>query len=100
MSTALTRDDVAKVAALARLRLSDEELDLFTEQLSNVLAHADDLNALDLEGVEPTAHPFGLINVVRPDTVTASVSRDKVLAAAPEVDDFRFVVPRIVGEPA
>ena len=100
MSPALSRDDVAKVAALARLHLTSEELDLFTEQLSNVLTHAEDMNALDLEGVIPTAHPFGLINVLRPDVVTPSIRRDHVLAAAPEVDDQRFVVPQIVGDPS
>lgn len=100
MSVSLTRNDVAKVAHLARLRLSDEELDLFTEQLSKVLVHAEDMNALDLEGVEPTAHPFGLTNVLRADVVVASLDRDAVLAEAPEVQDGRFVVPRILGEPA
>jgi len=98
MSSPLTRDDVAKVAALARLRLTDEELDTFTEQLSKVLVHAADLNSLPLEGVEPTAHPFGLVNVTRPDTVVASIHRDAVLAAAPDAEDGRFGVPRIVGE--
>jgi aspartyl-tRNA(Asn)/glutamyl-tRNA(Gln) amidotransferase subunit C len=98
MSSPLTRDDVAKVAALARLRLTDEELDTFTEQLSKVLVHAADLNSLPLEGVAPTAHPFGLVNVTRPDTVVASIHRDAVLAAAPDAEDGRFGVPRIVGE--
>ena len=98
MSSRLTREDVAKVAALARLRLSDEELDLFTEQLSKILGHADDMAALDLTGVVATAHPFGLSNVVRPDVVTPSLNRDTVLSQAPDVQDFRFAVPRIVGE--
>ncbi len=95
---ALTREDVAKVAKLARLKLSEEELDTFTEQLSKVLVHAQDLNALNLEGVRATAHPFGLINVVRADVVTPSLERDAVLAMAPDVQDGRFAVPRIVGE--
>jgi aspartyl-tRNA(Asn)/glutamyl-tRNA(Gln) amidotransferase subunit C len=89
---------VAKVAKLARLALSEEELDMFTEQLSKVLVHAEDLNALNLEGVAATAHPFGLINVVRADVVTPSLDRDCVLAMAPDADDGRFAVPRIVGE--
>ncbi len=98
MSASLTREDVAKVAALARLRLSDEELDLYTEQLSKVLQHADDMQQLDLTGVAPTAHPFGLINVVREDVVRPSLSQADVLAAAPDAEDGRFAVPRIVGE--
>lgn len=98
MSSPLTRDDVAKVAALARLRLSDQELDLFTEQLGKVLLHAEDLNSLPLDGVTPTAHPFGLVNVTRPDEVRPSIGREAVLAAAPDAEDGRFGVPRIVGE--
>jgi aspartyl-tRNA(Asn)/glutamyl-tRNA(Gln) amidotransferase subunit C len=98
VSASLSRADVAKVAHLARLRLSDEELDLFTEQLGNVLSHADDLNLIDLVGVEPMGHPFGLINVVRTDVVTPSLDRDVVLAVAPDARDGRFAVPKIVGE--
>jgi aspartyl-tRNA(Asn)/glutamyl-tRNA(Gln) amidotransferase subunit C len=98
MSTPLTREDVAKVARLARLRLSDEELDLFTAQLGSVLEHAADINALDLEGVVPTAHPFELINVVRRDEVRPSLERDAALAAAPDAESGRFAVPRILGE--
>ena len=97
MST-LRREDVARVAKLARLTLSDAELDLFTEQLGRVLEHANDMNALDLEGVVATAHPFGLINVVREDEVAASLDHDTVLAMAPDAQDGRFAVPRIMGE--
>jgi aspartyl-tRNA(Asn)/glutamyl-tRNA(Gln) amidotransferase subunit C len=98
VSTELTREDVAKVAGLARLRLSEAELDLFTEQLSKVLAHADDLRNIDTSNVEATTHPFGLRNIVRPDVVEPSLDRDEVSAAAPDVEDRRFAVPRIVGE--
>lgn len=98
MAADLTREDVAKVAQLARLTLSDEELDLFTEQLRQILTHAEDIAALDLEGVSATAHPFGLINVVRHDEVRASLNRDEVLANAPDAREGRFAVPRIMGE--
>ncbi len=98
MSNVLRREDVAKVATLARLTLSDEELDLYTEQLSKVLQHAQDMNQLDLTGVAPTAHPFGLKNVVRADVVTPSLDHDAVMAMAPDAEDGRFAVPRIVGE--
>jgi aspartyl-tRNA(Asn)/glutamyl-tRNA(Gln) amidotransferase subunit C len=94
----LTRDDVAKVAKLARLRLSESQLDEFTEQLANILGHVDDIAALDLEGVTPTAHPFNLSNVVRPDEVRTGVDRAAVLAQAPDTEDGRFAVPRILGE--
>ena len=98
MATPLRREDVAKVAKLARLSLSEAELDEFTAQLAQVLEHANDIAALDLEGVVATAHPFGLINVVRDDVLVASLSRDEVLAMAPDAQDGRFAVPRIMGE--
>jgi aspartyl-tRNA(Asn)/glutamyl-tRNA(Gln) amidotransferase subunit C len=98
MAPALRREDVAHVARLARLTLSDEELDVFTEQLRSVLEHANDMATLDLGGVVATAHPFGLINVVREDVVRSSLERDTVLACAPDVEDGRFAVPRILGE--
>ncbi|HUY42327.1 MAG TPA: Asp-tRNA(Asn)/Glu-tRNA(Gln) amidotransferase subunit GatC [Acidimicrobiales bacterium] len=98
MAADLTRDDVAKVAHLARLTLSEEELDLFTEQLRQILTHAEDIAALDLEGVEATAHPYGLINVVRSDDVRVSLNREEVLACAPDAREGCFAVPRIMGE--
>ena len=100
MSPPLRREDVAHVAKLARLTLSESELDEFTQQLGQILEHANDMNSLDLDGVVATAHPYGLINVVRPDVVRASLDRAAVLAAAPDAQDRRFAVPRIIGEPA
>ena len=79
----ITREDVAHVADLARLTLSDEELELFTDQLAAVLDHARDVEALDTAGVPPTAHPLPLRNVLRDDEVRPSLDRDEVLAAAP-----------------
>ncbi len=98
MASPLRRDDVAKVAKLARLTLSEEELDQFTEQLGQVLEHAKDIAALDLKDVVATAHPFGLINVVREDVLRPSLDRDSVLAMAPDAEEGRFAVPRILGE--
>jgi len=98
MSSPLRREDVAHVAKLARLLLSDDELDTFTEQLGQVLEHANDMAALDLAGVIATAHPFGLVNVVRDDVVRASLERSAVLDMAPDARDGRFAVPRIMGE--
>jgi len=98
MSPSLRREDVAHVAKLARLTLSDDELDQFTQQLSQVLEHANDMSSLDLENVVPTTHPFGLVNVVRDGVVRPSLDRDEVLAMAPDSEDGRFAVPRIIGE--
>ncbi len=95
---ALDRAEVAHVAKLARLALTDDELDRFTGQLATVLAHAADVAALDLEGVAPTAHPLPVHNVMRPDEPRPGLDRAEVLAAAPDVEDDRFRVPRIGGE--
>jgi len=95
---AISRADVAHVARLARLDLTDDELDQFTEQLGAVLEHARDVEALDTEGVAPTAHPLPLRNVLRSDVVRPSLERDEVLAQAPEAEADRFKVPRILGE--
>ncbi len=86
------------MAALARLRLTDEELDRFTVQLGAVLDHAADVAALDTEGVAPTAHPLPSVNVLRDDVVVAGLDHDEVLSQAPAVEDGRFRVPRILGE--
>jgi aspartyl-tRNA(Asn)/glutamyl-tRNA(Gln) amidotransferase subunit C len=98
MASPLRREDVAKVAKLARLSLSEQELDMFTEQLGQILEHANDIAALQLDDVVPTAHPFGLINVVREDVIEPSLAREELLAMAPDAEDGRFAVPRIMGE--
>ena len=98
MPERLTAADVAHVAKLARLDLTAEEIDLFTEQLGAVLDHADDVAALDTAGVPPTAHPLPLQNVLRPDEPRPSLDRAEVLAAAPAVEDDRFAVPPVLGE--
>lgn len=98
MSARLTRDDVAKVAHLARLELTEADLDRYTEQLGAVLDHADDVASLDLADVEPTSHPLPLVNVLRADVVVEGVDRDEVLSQAPSVEDRRFRVPAILGE--
>jgi len=94
----LRREDVAHVAKLARLTMSEAELDKFTQQLCQVLEHASDMNALDLVGVVATAHPFGLVNVVRDDEVRPCLDHDAVMAMAPDAQDGRFAVPRILGD--
>jgi aspartyl-tRNA(Asn)/glutamyl-tRNA(Gln) amidotransferase subunit C len=94
----LTRDDAAYVAHLARINLTDEELDLYAAQLSTVIGHAAQVAALDTAGVEPTAHPLPLRNVTRADEPVPCLDRSEVLAQAPAVEDRRFRVPPILGE--
>ena len=94
----LTAEEVAHVALLARLTLTDEELDLYTVQLAAVLNQAADLEALDTEGVPPTARPIHLANVTRPDEPGPCLPRDEVLSQAPAVEGGRFEVPRILAD--
>jgi aspartyl-tRNA(Asn)/glutamyl-tRNA(Gln) amidotransferase subunit C len=98
MSGRLSAAEVAHVARLARLELTAEELERYTEQLAAVLDHAADVASLDTSGVPPTAHPLPLINVLREDVTVPSLDRDEVLAQAPASEDDRFRVPRILGE--
>ena len=90
---AISRDDVLHVAGLARLSLTDDEVDRTATQLSSILEHVAALSQLDLEGVEPTAHALDLENVSRPDVPRPSWPRDEVLEHAPAVEDGAFRVP-------
>ena len=94
----ISTEDVAHVARLARLHLTDDELATFTGQLDAVLGHAADVEALDLDDVPPTSHPYPLSNVLRDDVVTPSLDRAEVLAQAPAVEDDQFKVPPVLGE--
>jgi aspartyl-tRNA(Asn)/glutamyl-tRNA(Gln) amidotransferase subunit C len=94
----ITRDDVAHVAKLARLQLTDDELGTFTEQLAKVLDHARDVEALDVGDVPPTSHPYPLQNVLRPDDEVPCLDQADALAAAPAAEDGRFRVPPVLGE--
>ena len=98
MAERLTTAEVAHVARLARLDITEDEVVLFAEQLAKVLEHAADVAALDIADVPPTAHPLPLANVLRPDEPRPSLDRDEVLAQAPASEDGRFRVPRILGE--
>jgi len=94
----ITPEDVAHVARLARLHLTEDELVTFTGQLDAVLGHGADVEALDLDDVPPTSHPYPLTNVLRDDVVTPSLDRAEVLAQAPAVEDEQFKVPPVLGE--
>jgi aspartyl-tRNA(Asn)/glutamyl-tRNA(Gln) amidotransferase subunit C len=94
----LSRDEVAHLARLARLAVTDEELDRFADQLGDVLDAVAQVGKADVADVPPTTHAVPTTNVVRPDEVTPSLPRDVVLAEAPAAEDDRFRVPRILGE--
>ena len=90
--------DIAKVARLARLELSPEELERYGAQLGDILEHAERVQALPTDGVPPTSHPLPMTNAFRADEVTGSLDRDEVMAAAPDADGPYFRVPRILGD--
>lgn len=90
--------DIAKVAKLARIALSAEELAGYGEQCTTILEHAERVQSVDTDGVPPTAHPFPMVNSFRDDIVEASLDRDEVLAMAPDTEDGYFRVPSILGE--
>jgi aspartyl-tRNA(Asn)/glutamyl-tRNA(Gln) amidotransferase subunit C len=89
----IERDQVLHVAKLARLRLSEEEVERMVGELSGILGHVDRIGNLDLEGVEPTSHVVALENVLRADEPWQSLSRDTALASAPEPSEGAFRVP-------
>lgn len=88
--------DIAKVAKLARVALTAEELELYGRQLEDILEHAELVQSLPTDGVPPTSHPLPMTNSFRPDVVTPSLERDEVLAQAPDHEDGYFRVPRIL----
>lgn len=90
--------DIARVAQLARIALSKEELAVYSEQLEQILEHAARVQALPTEGVEPTSHPLTMVNAFRPDEVSACLDREEILAQAPEAEEGYFRVPRILDE--
>src|SRR5438270_12952207 len=89
----LDREQVLHVARLARLELSEEEVDRMCEELSKVLDHVDKIRELDLKGVPPTSHVIDVSGVLRADEPTPSLPRDVILAAAPEPLHDGFGVP-------
>ncbi len=97
MSDRLTREAVVKVARLARLELTDDEIEQATEQLGAMLDHFADIDALDLSEVAPMNQPYPLVNVMRDDNEQPCLDRDEVLAVAPRHEDGQFWVPPIVG---
>ena len=97
MSDRLTSDVVAKVARLARLDLTEAEIEAATAQLGKMLDHFAEIDALDLSDVEPMNQPYPLANVMRDDVEQPTLDRDEVLAEAPQAEDGRFRVPPVIG---
>lgn len=96
--SAITREEVAHLARLSRLSLSDEELDLYATQMDSILAAVAQITEVAAADVPPTAHPADLANVLRPDVVTPGLTTEQALSGAPAVEQDRFAVPQILGE--
>jgi len=89
----IDREQVLHVARLARLRLSDDEVERMTGELSEILEHVERMDELDLEGVEPTSHVVELQNVLREDVPRPSLPRERALEQAPDATEIGFRVP-------
>jgi aspartyl-tRNA(Asn)/glutamyl-tRNA(Gln) amidotransferase subunit C len=94
----ITRDEVAHLADLARIDLSDAELDHLAPQLQVILESVASIQGLAGDDVPATSHPLPLTNVFREDVVTPSLTPEQALSGAPAVEDQRFSVPRILGD--
>jgi len=94
----ISKEDVIKVAELARLEFSEEELGKFTEQLGNTLGYIEKLNELDTDNVEPTSHVLDVSTPLREDNVVKLLTIGEVLQNAPETEDDFFVVPQVLED--
>ena len=88
--------NIEKVARLARLELSEDEMETFGNQLEQILTYMEQLNRLDTTGVEPTSHAIPIYNIFREDEVKSSLAQEEVLTIAPDEEDGHFKVPKII----
>jgi aspartyl-tRNA(Asn)/glutamyl-tRNA(Gln) amidotransferase subunit C len=93
----LSEHDVRHVAMLARLALTDDEVETMRTDLNSILGHIDEIQRLDLGDVAPMAHAIQVVNVTRPDVVAPSFSQQTALMNAPHAENGAFVIPQIVG---
>jgi aspartyl-tRNA(Asn)/glutamyl-tRNA(Gln) amidotransferase subunit C len=92
----ISRDDIKTIARLSRLEVSEKNMPQLEKELSDILSYVEQLNELNLDGVETMAHAVPLQNVLREDQVKPSIDHDKALSTAPVEDDGYFAVPRVV----
>ncbi len=95
----ITKEEVLYVANLARLEMKPENIDLFADQIGQILEYVETLNKVDTEGVRPTSHAISLTNAFRKDEETGHLERDAALKNAPDKDEDEgsFLVPKVVG---
>lgn len=94
----LSRDDVAHLASLARIDLSETELDRMVGELGTIISSVEAVQQAPIDGVEPMSHPMPIVNVTRPDEVRPSLTPEEALSGAPASEVQRFAVPRILSE--
>lgn len=94
----ISKEEVKHIAELAHLKITEDEVELFTRQLGDILDYIEKLDELDTDDIVPTAHTIPIKNVLREDKAEPSLDRDKALANAPEERDGQFRVPRIISE--
>ena len=97
-SSAISRDDVAHLASLARIDLSDDELDRLGAELPAILEHVKVVQQVASDDVRPMSHPIPVTNVFRADEVRPGLTPEQALAGAPDAEEQRFSVPQILGE--
>lgn len=92
----ISAEEVKHVANLARLAVTEEEVEKFTQQLDKIISFAEQLNELDTENVEPTSHVLDMKNVMREDVPAKGLPREEVLKNAPEHENGQIKVPSII----
>ena len=92
----ISKEEVLKVAQLARLELADDELDAITAQLDKVLGYVVKLNEVETENIKPTTHAIAVHNAFRDDVVQPSLSQDEALTNGPETNSEAFIVPKVI----
>jgi len=94
----LTPAEVKKIAHLARLTLSEQDIAVYTPQLSSILDFIEQLNQVDTANIEPLSHPLDISQRLRPDTITEPDLRDKYQGIAPKVEAGLYLVPKVIEE--
>lgn len=94
----ISRDEVAHLAKLSRLALSEDEFKQYAGQIDDIVAHVSAVQQVDTEGVDPMSHPHSITTPMREDVLVPTLTAEEALDQAPAVEDQRFVVPQILGE--
>lgn len=94
----VTKDDIKKIAELARLEFSDSEIVNYTSEMNKILGYIEKLNELDTKDVEPLSHPIENNNIFREDITKASTDREKALSNAPDKTSEHFKVPKVINQ--